>query len=312
MRWAIGFLVVINIVIFLWGNLIQAPMSARSERPATSGISSLDLLPDGTSNLDTTDVADPVRAPNQATSKPDPAAAAMRVETADSRGSLETVAGDDTPPRRGEASPQTSAHTAGLSSQERRIGPSIAADDPEANRAGDGRQDGLVAEHKEPEGGRYCGRTGPIKDRKRAKAANQRLEEAGLRSLLQEVVEPTDKGYWVLIPPLADQAEGERMVAKLRDKGVKDMWLFTRGELSNAISLGLYNRRKNAEIRRQQLEALGFEVEVRPRVEPKLHYQLSFSGRDSGLVDRVRRLLPRQASRPMPCDQMAAQSDPGN
>ena len=302
MRWAIGFLIVINVAIFLWGRLVQEPITSRPEGRAASPVPSLQLLSDETAPGEAPDdrvlLPPPADSPVTALAEPDP----TEQTNADA---VAALGPEDT------AAPATGAETSDPA------GPAPAdAGPPEETARADAEDQGDAGRGADgdplEEETRYCGLVGPITKLPQAEAAKERLLEAGVESSLQEVVESETKGFWVLIPPLADRAEGNRMVSRLRGKGVKDMWLFTRGELDNAISLGLYNRRKNAEIRQEQLKSLGFETEVRPRLEHRTSYQLSLSAAEPEAIERVSELLPRLDSRSSSCAEAVAATDAPN
>jgi len=53
-------------------------------------------------------------------------------------------------------------------------------------------------------------------------------------------------GYWVIEPTRASRAEAANRVRELKTQGI-DSFVFTNGELENAISLGLFKRREAAE-----------------------------------------------------------------
>lgn len=72
-------------------------------------------------------------------------------------------------------------------------------------------------------------------------------------------------GYYVLVPPLPDRAEGRAKLRELQAAGFKDVWLFRGGEFRNAISLGLFSNAAGAERHAQAVARKGFDVEVRDK-----------------------------------------------
>jgi hypothetical protein len=57
-----------------------------------------------------------------------------------------------------------------------------------------------------------------------------------------------DTGYWVYIPPLANKAAVNRKVVELRELGIREYYVVqTRGNLLNAISLGVFRSRDSAQ-----------------------------------------------------------------
>ena len=87
-------------------------------------------------------------------------------------------------------------------------------------------------------------------------------------------------GYWVLIPAQGSRQAARRKVKELLDAGVKDVWRFSKGELANSISLGLFSNRAPAERHRRAVGRKGFAAEVRPRVIDETSYWLDFRSMD--------------------------------
>lgn len=299
MRWAIGFLVVINVSIFLWGSLTQDSGAGDRRSHAAPKLPSLEILPP---------LGDRMAPPPAPAGLPSVGKASLvpALSEVESGGELDLPSAADA-----EISEVAAAEPLPITNDA----------SPAASKAKEFATDALILETDlDPPSisgptestadsmslALYCGRLGPIPEIAAAEAAKDRLNNVGLRPVIQEVVEPKNKGFWVLIPPLTGRAEGNRMVAQLQAEGVKDMWLFRRGELNNAISLGLYNRRTNAEARAKQLKALGFQVEVWPRMEPASHYHVSYSGTTSGVFDQVRDLVPEFDNSDTACARVAA------
>jgi hypothetical protein len=131
-----------------------------------------------------------------------------------------------------------------------------------------------------------CTRIGPLNKRNQADRLVQRLENLDLDTQVYVDMRDEPNGYWVLIPPQPNKEMAVEVVKQLREAGVSDLWRFTSGTFTNAISLGLFNRESRAERRRQAIAAKGFEPEVRPRLRPKTVYWLEFvSSEDTTLSD---------------------------
>lgn len=132
----------------------------------------------------------------------------------------------------------------------------------------------------------YCGTLGPFKSRIQAKRVRRKLGALQKIGIEQK---PTlvDKSYWVLIPPLATRKEARAVVEKLKAAGVKDLWLVPKGDMRNAISLGLYSRKDAAYSHAENLRGKGFEVEVKPKQEEVSRYWLKFSGLDESAFGKL-------------------------
>ncbi len=107
-----------------------------------------------------------------------------------------------------------------------------------------------------------CYSVGPLQDAAQMGRVVPLLEARGLRVHRRDQVPDTPAAFVVLTPHQDSEAQRRRIVARLRDKGVRDFALIRRGTFENRLSLGVYNRRRWAENRRQQLAALGFTTEV--------------------------------------------------
>ncbi len=132
----------------------------------------------------------------------------------------------------------------------------------------------------------YCGTLGPFKSHIQAKRIRRKLGALQKIGIEQK---PTlvDKSYWVLIPPLPTRKEARAVVEKLKAAGIKDLWLVPKGEMRNAISLGLYSRRDAAYSHAENLHKKGFEVEVKPKQEEVSRYWLEFAGLDEAAFEKL-------------------------
>ena len=113
----------------------------------------------------------------------------------------------------------------------------------------------------------FCWTLGPIQERPGALTILETVEKMGVSALLREEIEKTITGYWVVLPPYENASTASKVVKQLQARDVIDVQRFYRGEFQNGVSLGVYNRRFNAEKRKAQIETKGFFPEVLPRVK---------------------------------------------
>ncbi len=73
-------------------------------------------------------------------------------------------------------------------------------------------------------------------------------------------------GWWILFPKAASLEAARENRRMLVEKGVVDMWVFEKGSLQWAISLGLYSSREKAEAARKQFSDKNIVAEVAPRL----------------------------------------------
>ena len=93
-------------------------------------------------------------------------------------------------------------------------------------------------------------------------------------------------GYWVLIPPSDDRNAALKMVEKLKEYGITDVRRFTKGELVNAISLGLFRKKEYADRRSDIVKKSGFETKIKPRMRSKDGYILHIESSDKAFPDK--------------------------
>lgn len=75
------------------------------------------------------------------------------------------------------------------------------------------------------------------------------------------------RNYWVYLPSAANRPAALETSRRLGEKGLTDYFVTTTGTNPNAISLGVFSTRANAERRQAQIKAAGFAAEVAERAE---------------------------------------------
>jgi len=141
----------------------------------------------------------------------------------------------------------------------------------------------------------FCGEIGPFRNRAQARRVERHL---GVDEKTRIYRRPTlvNTAYWVYRPPLDDRAQAREEVSRLKEAGIEDLWLMPDGDFRNAISLGLYSRREAAHSRVETLKEKGFEVEVRPKQKELERYWLQFTDLPEGLLAELDGSLPEGAS----------------
>lgn len=111
-----------------------------------------------------------------------------------------------------------------------------------------------------------CVDIGPFPVAKNADAIEAWL--ASRATALQRVVQVVRKRqfFWVYLEPKNAQ-EARANVADLERKGVRDFLLVQRGDLQNAISLGLFSTQDAVNRRLSEMNRQGFQPVVVPRIE---------------------------------------------
>jgi hypothetical protein len=135
------------------------------------------------------------------------------------------------------------------------------------------------SEPQEPEPGTIskCGVIGPLKDRQMAKQIMEDLDKAEIEAKLRRKIDKEQIGFWVVIPPVEDGSQAQAKIDELAKVGVEDIWHFRGGGMKNAISLGMFANKENAEKLSKEVLAKGFETEMRPRYVNKTSYLVKFT-----------------------------------
>jgi hypothetical protein len=114
---------------------------------------------------------------------------------------------------------------------------------------------------KEPDR-RVCARLGPYPDEKGGGIAVRALREAGLQAAMAEVQEQKSVQYWVVLPAAESRRRALQTLRELQARKI-DSYLITSGEMSNAISLGLFSREELARGVQQKIKEAGYPAEIR-------------------------------------------------
>jgi len=115
-----------------------------------------------------------------------------------------------------------------------------------------------------PESG--CFQWGPVADEARAREVlNLVKAQSDQAALVRKPSDLTD-GWWVLFPKAHDLEAAKSNRKMLLEKGVTDLWLFDKGPLQGAISLGLFKTRARAEQAQKKFTEQGVITEVVPRL----------------------------------------------
>ncbi|MCP4288295.1 MAG: SPOR domain-containing protein [Gammaproteobacteria bacterium] len=145
----------------------------------------------------------------------------------------------------------------------------------------------------------FCWTLGPIIQKSVALTTLEKISEVVASADFRETTGRKIKGYWVVLPPYESARESIEAVKQLKARDVVDVQRFYSGEFQNGVSLGVYNRRFNAEKRQAQIEKKGFSPEVLPRYKDEIHYWIDYrSGNESNVSGKLpseyRNLAPTQ------------------
>lgn len=122
----------------------------------------------------------------------------------------------------------------------------------------------------------FCYQTNPVGEKAIAIALRNRLKESAIQSEIITNKMTENAGYWVMYPAAQNMKEARNNVNLLKDKGVKDFWLFRKGFRKGAISLGMFKKKQHAENVKAEWAAKGIELEIKPHKVDREQFLLKF------------------------------------
>lgn len=122
-----------------------------------------------------------------------------------------------------------------------------------------------------------CESIGPFPTQADMRMAMRSLTPHVSRIQYREEQARQSRGFWVYLPALASRDAALAAARELSARGVHDYYVVTAGDQQNTISLGLFHDRSNAERRRSDLAALGFNAQLNERVEILPVYWVDFA-----------------------------------
>jgi hypothetical protein len=119
--------------------------------------------------------------------------------------------------------------------------------------------------------------------------------------------------YWVYLPPFSTRAEAVHFVQEMDRSGIKDIFVIPRGDMANAVSLGVYARNASLERRLRQLKAKGYDASVLPRyrVEAASWIDAEFSGSKGFAKERFDERFPDIEAIAIACETTLADEHSG-
>lgn len=148
---------------------------------------------------------------------------------------------------------------------------------------------------------RVCWQLGPFEDEAQAMSLVPELP-VGIEVLKTSKMQiRLPNGYYVLIPAFQERSKAREVVRQLKDKGIKDSWIFVSGPLKNAISLGMFSREENAKRRHKSVASKGFESELYPRYRRQERVALLVTGTPGGAAERSLKRLSANLLETIPC-----------
>lgn len=118
-----------------------------------------------------------------------------------------------------------------------------------------------------------CFTIGPFDDAERAERAHVRLERLGLEPEQRRTRDEEVYGYQVLLPPFESRAAALEATRRLAEQGIEDYFIVVSDPaLENAVSVGLFEKKRYAVRHADYLDELGFDAELRLRTRERTRF----------------------------------------
>ena len=204
------------------------------------------------------------------------------------------------------------------------MGNSTAARTPEpggSQDAGPGEQstDNLVAELPDIDlsgidagvGKYYCFTFGPLAEEIMAVGLSDWFKSRRATAIMRHRDEKGRQLFWMYLSPQDNRTEAMDTIRELQDQGIKDYRLINRGNLENAISLGLFSNQAAVNERLRELQQKGYKPIVVPYYDNKRLYWVDVRLRETGVpLDKVFGGFPSRYNYvPVDCSKIAMNTD---
>ena len=115
--------------------------------------------------------------------------------------------------------------------------------------------------------------------------------------------------YWVYFAPFETRAAARERVRSLQEQGLEDISIIARGDMANAVSLGVYKRRSSLEKRLAELQARGYNPAVLPRyrIKKAARFDVRLPAGSSFSPANLREAFPEIEAVPARCERLTSQ-----
>ena len=151
-----------------------------------------------------------------------------------------------------------------------------------------------------------CFSYGPIPDKVQATGLNDWFRSHGMETFPRHTEEEGKQLFWIYLAPQASRENAVAVLQDLQHKGVNDYRLINRGNLKNAISLGLFSSQSAVNQRLNELKDKGYKPVVVPYADISRLYWLEVKLKaTTELLDEIFEAYPaRFKSVPIQCDKL--------
>ena len=152
-----------------------------------------------------------------------------------------------------------------------------------------------------------CFTFGPIPEERQAVGLSDWFRSRRMSVGMRHEEDRSQQLFWIYLAPVDSREGAMATIRDLQSKGISDYRLIARGDLQNAISLGLFSTQAAVNERLGELRDKGYKPVVVPYSDIKRIYWVDarIMG-NSGIVEQIFQGYPSQfSSVPVKCDQIA-------
>jgi len=155
--------------------------------------------------------------------------------------------------------------------------------------------------------GSYCITYGPLPERAQAMVLNDWFRSRNARTRIRHTDQDKRGLFWIYLAPTESREDAMTVLDELRGQGIRDYRLIRRGNLKNAISLGLFSSQFAVNRRLKELKNKGYKPVVVPYKDVNRVYWLDVRmAKTSETVEEAIRGYPaRFNSAAVDCNQIA-------
>lgn len=152
-----------------------------------------------------------------------------------------------------------------------------------------------------------CLTIGPFESRGELSKTSAQLAKLASQTRSRSDTTRDRRLFQVFLEPSGSESEAEQRLAELKSKGIEDYLLIRRGEMRNAISVGVFRSQESVSKRLSELEGQGYKAIVVPKYQERQSYWIDLvvdSARAS--PEAIAAQIPKDVkAAALPCDKIA-------
>lgn len=124
--------------------------------------------------------------------------------------------------------------------------------------------------------GKLCYSLGPFTQKAESEKSQALLKKQNIETKRIRLRDTSRSGFWVILPASETLEEANKHIAQLKKLKVKDYFLVATGSNENAVSLGVFSKKKHARRRVDEMIRLGFVPRMESVTLPRKVYWLNW------------------------------------